>query len=74
VERNRFLFQADHAFYRRGLGHELPPHDLAATAKNALLIPLLRLPGAAGFLDRRFREALVRPFRRLVEEAGRRRR
>lgn len=65
VERNRFLFQADYPFYRDNLGHDLPPHDLAATAKNALLIPLTRVPGVAGLLDRKFKQALVLPFRRL---------
>jgi multimeric flavodoxin WrbA len=67
VERNRSLFQADYPFYNKKLGYDLPPPDLASMARNAL-IPLTRVPAVARFIDRNFKEALVKPFARILED------
>ncbi|HOG15760.1 MAG TPA: NAD(P)H-dependent oxidoreductase [Syntrophales bacterium] len=69
--RLRFPFVADHRYYRRHGLYDFPQKDLGAQLRNLLLTSLCLIPSVRrDIYERRLKEEMVKPFRRLFKTAG----
>jgi len=65
----RFPFVADHRYYRRHGFYDFPQKDIGSQLRNLLLRILCRIPSIRrDIYERRMKEEMVKPFRRLFKE------
>ncbi len=68
VERNRFLFQADHKAYKHIDTYELPSINFVIKLKNAILAPLLRIPKIRKIFNKKIKELLIMPHKKILKK------
>jgi multimeric flavodoxin WrbA len=62
----RLVFQADHAAYRRERRYDFPQRDWTVRLRNALLLPLSRIPKIRAIFKSRMKSGMIAPFARVL--------
>jgi multimeric flavodoxin WrbA len=65
--RLRFIFQADHRFYKKHRMYDYPQKDFTSRFRNIMMITLTKIPPIKRMFVRRIREEMVRPHRKIVD-------
>jgi multimeric flavodoxin WrbA len=66
----RFVFQADHRYYKKHGFYDFPHRNIGQRIFNAVVTPLFRLPPVRREMKKRLVSRMVGHYRRAVEEAG----
>ena len=66
----RFVFQADHRFYRRHGVYDFPQKRYKMRAVVAVMMLLTRIPGFRKEFGRRMKAEMVKPYQKVVESLG----
>ena len=65
----RFVFQADYQYYRDHGLFDFPQADLKARCRNAVMVPLTRIPGFRKKMDAEMKRHMIAPFAPVLEKA-----
>lgn len=66
----RFIFQADHRYYKEHGFYNFPQRNYRTRVLNAIMIPLTKLPFVRKELLKRMKTEMIRPLRKVVARAG----
>lgn len=67
----RFIFQADHRYYRKHGIYDFPQRKVGIRLLNLFALPLTRLPFIKKVLRRKFYSVMTMPYRRIIANAER---
>ncbi|THB67966.1 MAG: hypothetical protein D6E12_07485 [Desulfovibrio sp.] len=65
----RFVFQADHKYYKRNKYYDFPTWDWSMRMLNTLLTPLFRIPRLRRVFERRMKDKMIEPLQKWVDKA-----
>lgn len=68
----RFVFQADHRWYRKNGRYDFPNKRVGQWAANLLTTQAFRIPRIRREFDKRIKKGLVSPLEKVVEKVGQR--
>jgi multimeric flavodoxin WrbA len=66
--RLRFVFQADHKYYKKVGFYDFPQRNFKARMTNLVMIAMSKIPGFKREFQRNLRDLMIRPYRAVVEE------
>ncbi len=66
--RMRFVFQADHAFYKKHGMYDFPQKDYRTRAQNALMMLLTKIPSFKREFIKRMKSEMIKPHRKILGE------
>jgi len=64
--RFRFIFQADHRFYKKNGIYDFPQNDLKVRLRNLILMLLTKIPQFKERLANKMKQALVKPYKKYL--------
>ncbi|TYT75840.1 NAD(P)H-dependent oxidoreductase [Desulfobotulus mexicanus] len=68
--RHRFVFQADHDWFEANGIYDFPQDDKRAMETNAFMFDMMKDPAAKEAIRKMLKSEMVKPMRKVVEEAG----
>ena len=68
VYRSRFIFQVDHAFYKKHGFYDFPQHDYRTRLSNTVMTGLTWIPAFRKEVKKRTKKEMRRPLERLFDE------
>jgi len=65
--RFRFIFQADHRFYKKHGTYDFPQYSIKIRMRNAIMMLLTRIPSFKTRLANKMKQALIRPYKNFLK-------
>ena len=68
IYNSRFVFQADHAFYKKHGFYDFPQHEYSTRLLNTVMTGFTWIPAFKKEFKRRTKKEMIRPLERLIDE------
>jgi len=65
----RFIFQADHRYYKKHGLYDFPQYDYKTRLFNLIFPPLLKIPGIRKEFQKHIEQGMVRSYKKIIDEA-----